>query len=448
MADNGTETVEELADLGTRSILAILLICVFLAVVILNCLLIFVYIRSPQLQKAPNFLFLNLVAADLLAAIFWVIPSIIAAVTSRWILGDAMCHVQGFALTICHCSNMHTFLLMSFEKALRICWPSRHRDVFYNTVVLIMIGALWLMDIVFSIFPFIGWSKLVFFLNQYQCNYDYTLSVSHLHFMFLMVYLFPVICGVVCYAALFYKVKKIQQRIDPRGNVILEENKAVPKTTYADKLKKQQDKFKYVPLKKNKPKIAEGKKSKENGYESEDMNTSSSADEEPRELWKGDDYRPRRKQQKLHNRKKRIFRYRPEVTKLAITIMIAWLVYILLWFMYYVLSYYWTFEIFNQPTDASFRALTFFTFLGLVIKVPIYVITNKRFRKFTVAAFKTDPDKKKKKEKEENTEMQTRTTKTVTVTEETTTTTTKTTVTPVWLQHTSTDKHIENDEML
>ena len=138
-------------DTTVHYVLAAFLGVLVLVSLVLNFLFSVAFCRVHRLRKAPNWFLLNLIAVDLLATVTWVGPSVGTAATWDWLLGDIYCQIQGVMSTLCYYVNLHMFVIIAMEKAIRFCYPSKHKATYFGTSVLMVILSVWLLDLVIAL---------------------------------------------------------------------------------------------------------------------------------------------------------------------------------------------------------------------------------------------------------------------------------------------------------
>ena len=330
-------------------VLAAVLALLIAITIVLNLLFLYMFFRMKKtIRRPPNYFLASLAFVDILGALLWALPALIAAAQWQWILGTHLCSFHSYIATWCCCMNMHLFVTMIFEKFCKILFPSKHKDAFYNKlIVVVIILALCIFDMVISFLPLIGWGQVQFFTFQYQCVPDFEKSVTHLNFAFCLTYAIPIVAIVILVICIFVKIKSLRQKIGPSNNekLVLEEKKDVPKESFAEKLKKQQASFQMAGMKRKKPKIGgkkkRGKKNDEqqgdDGYESDSSSTASvsshyeSSSDDGEYIRDYDDFKRMQQDKCMARKKKRIYTFRRTDLLLAITILTCFLIFILLW---------------------------------------------------------------------------------------------------------------------
>jgi hypothetical protein len=398
MAYNLTSTYSA----GRSGVLGTVLIVIFILTVVLNIFVLFVFFRVKRpIRRPPNYFLASLAFADLITAVLWVIPALVAAIVWEWEMGKHFCNFHAFVQMWGYCMNMHFFVTIMFEKFCKILFPSKHKDAFYNKkIVVIIILALLVFDTVISFLPHVGWGRIAFFSYQFQCVPDYEFNSSHLMFVFIVTYALPIVCVVILSLGIGWKIKSLQQKVGPSNNqkFVLEERKDVVKESFAERLKKQQASFQKAGMKKKKPKIG-GKRQKgkkkdshaDDGYISESSLSASShyessTDDEDTYIRDYDDYKRMKKQQADAKKKKRVYTFRRSDMLLAVTVMLCCGVFSLLWLGYWTVSFLWVYDP-QTMTDTAYIFFTLLTFGALCCK-PLLYIANKQLRQAFVLAFK------------------------------------------------------------
>ena len=377
--------------------LTLFLVILFGLALFFNVLFIFVYCRVRHIRRPYNYLLLNITLIDLLATLLWIVPSIVAAAAWRWLFGDAFCAMHSFMCTLIISLTTHTFVAVAFEKFLRFWWPSKHTLLFHKKIVIILLLGIWCFDIVIAALPLMGWGKALFFTYQFQCSIDFEKSLSHLNFSFVILFAVPFALSAVLYAVAAIYIRRRLRQITPARKDVLQVDKSVRHESYATRLSKQQKKVqdhKYIEKTKKKKKKTQNGDEKP-GNEVEDAyaqaygssSDSSSSEEELPEYV--DDYIPRYKRE--HNRKKRkrkrIYVYKRRHYLMTLATFVAWLVYMLLWLPYWIISYHWALNYWYPPSWALYSFFTLLTFFGVPVKVFIYGLFNRKLVKAMWEAF-------------------------------------------------------------
>ncbi|XP_078589697.1 melatonin receptor type 1A-like [Branchiostoma floridae x Branchiostoma japonicum] len=236
-------------SLAVGSILSL----VALAALVGNVLLLVVFGRSRRLHASSSTtcFIANMAVVHILAVLLCHVPTIVAALSGVWVMGQAMCMVQTFFRTLSLLLQAHTLSVLAFERYLRICRPLKHEEVFSGTVVLIILTGLWFCDTIIALNPFYGWGKIMYDPEGYTCDLDWVKSESLLIFTTLVVLVVPLAASAACYIAilrkvLFPQVLRLRKRVSPVSTAddespSLEQQKVNNnQETYAEKLRRQE----------------------------------------------------------------------------------------------------------------------------------------------------------------------------------------------------------------
>ena len=379
---------------ASASVLTILCIASFAV----NILTLFVLVKASQWKKSANYLLVNVTTADLLMTLLWGVPAIVSAASWEWTLGEAFCIFQEFIGTWCHVVVVHSLLAVGVQKFVLFWKPSKHKEVFYRTVVLVLITGIWVFDLVIALFPLMGWGEVWYSPYQFQCVEDYKISYSLLNFNFVVIYLIPTVSIVALYSLVIHKIREVRKKSGPRrnGKFVLEEDKNVPHETYGQKYAKRQRKYKALgkskkmsftsPAMKVKeseervkdddpiPSKTEGNfEDKDDGYES-----NSKIEDDSSECEGPEDYETLNAKKKALDQK-RVYLFKEQEFIFALTVFAATMVYLACWFPILSVSYYWAYNFESPPSDAVVAVLTGLSFWGLFVK-PIVYLSCKQVR--------------------------------------------------------------------
>lgn len=266
-------------------------LCLAVAIVlIMNVLFIVVFIRRKRLRtpsRLPvSMVLVHLACIDLIAALLWTLYTAISAATGSWIITDSksssydiLCRQQVYIMTFCNLINAHTLMVLMFERFLFVFKPSKHQEVVFDFVVLLLLVSLYVFDGVISTFPLWGFGELKYFSDQYQCAVDYAESTSHFQFTLTLHFCLPITVIVGLYVAILIRVHILKKRRAPNGAIVLEENLNAVGDSYSDRLKEQNKRFHGAGARAVKPKVKDTTINKKDGFVSDDEDFNSSDEE-------------------------------------------------------------------------------------------------------------------------------------------------------------------------
>jgi hypothetical protein len=351
---------------------ALLVVLVVLPCLILNILFLVMYGKRKRLRVPTNFMLVSLCATDLVAVILWTIFSVLSAFsgTSTTLLSkdSTLCLMQVIISTWYQLMNMHTFAIFSIERVLRFWKPTLHAECFYNdVVVIVMLVFLWLFEIAMALFPVYGWGKVVYQDIEFQCAFDNTKAASRLNAMMIFNWGIPFLFTLFCFICVFKKYSDLKREIHPADGGLDDD------LDYGDKYRGTQ-----LSTRNNLSRAGTGRDpylGESDSDEETDYNKVFSV------VPVGED-----DQDKLNGKSQH--KYRVRDLDLAITVMIAWIFFILLWLIYIIVQYIYVYDSVLKLVlpDGVATAGMFLSHFTLVLKCIVYFAHNRRFRRHLRAA--------------------------------------------------------------
>lgn len=362
-----------MATLAFRYGMGIILAVVGALSVILNGLLFFVCLKRNRLRTPPRYFLISLAVVDIVAVFGWLSLTIVSLFNDGWILPSEVCKLQEYTVSLCLYINSHSFLLLAFERCLLFVRPSKHREIFINTVVLIIILALWAFDGTLSAFPYFGWGTVSYFSNQFQCAMDYEKNIREMNFVTVMCFGIPITICLGLYLFIFITIRKIKKREDDDGALIVERNRKAIGDSYSQRLKNQQHKFQNAGTKAIKPNIGKKFTYTEDGYisndSSDDENTQKSVNKDA---------------QKQTVQQKKVYHMAKNDALLTKTYVIMTFLVFLLWLPYLVVTYIFVKDRYANISDEVMFMLVFLCQCSTLVKPVVYVTYNGYFRKHVI----------------------------------------------------------------
>ncbi|XP_077459942.1 oxytocin receptor b [Stigmatopora argus] len=164
-------------------------------------------IRAARPRQSRMLYFMrHLSIADLVVAVFQVLPQLIWKITFRFCGSDALCRLVKYAQVVGMFASTYMLVLMSIDRCLAICQPLRplrgRRDR-------LCVGTLWLLSLIFST-P----QVYIFSLQQvgggvYDCWGDFVEpwgAKAYVTWMTLSIYILPVGVLSVCYGLICVRI--------------------------------------------------------------------------------------------------------------------------------------------------------------------------------------------------------------------------------------------------
>lgn len=136
-----------------------------------------IHFRAIRLNTVIVRFIQNLAVCDLIAAIMYVIPCIVALIADQWILGRLFCAITAFSSFLFLPAGCFLIMAMTTGKLLMLQFPLRSKG-WSAKHANIVCGGIWVFCAGLPIFQMIfGSGDVIFDLRKYNCSYGYTKKV-------------------------------------------------------------------------------------------------------------------------------------------------------------------------------------------------------------------------------------------------------------------------------
>ncbi|KAG8436059.1 hypothetical protein GDO86_007239, partial [Hymenochirus boettgeri] len=204
---------------------AVLAIIFFLALVGNICVLIAIHINRHK-NSRMYFFMKHLSIADLVVALFQVLPQLVWDITFRFYAPDFVCRLVTYLQVVGMFASTYMLLLMSLDRCLAICQPLRSLHRRSDCVYVVLT---WILSFLLSV-PQIHIFSLQHVGNEvYDCRADFIQPwglKAYITWMTLTVYIIPVVILSICYGLISYKIwQNIRLKTVCESNVRLSSNR-------------------------------------------------------------------------------------------------------------------------------------------------------------------------------------------------------------------------------
>ncbi|KAM6948065.1 oxytocin receptor b [Lycodopsis pacificus] len=164
-------------------------------------------IPTTKHSKSRMYYFMkHLSIADLVVAIFQVLPQLIWDITFRFYGPDLLCRLVKYLQVVGMFASTYMLVLMSIDRCLAICQPLRsvhkRKDRFY-------VVASWMLSLIFSTPQACIFSLRDVGNGVYDCWGDFIQpwgAKAYITWMSLSIYIFPVAILSICYGLICFKI--------------------------------------------------------------------------------------------------------------------------------------------------------------------------------------------------------------------------------------------------
>lgn len=143
-----SDSIEEHSKL-TIAVLGVIYSLIFLIGITGNSLVVYVVCRKKSMQSVTNLFIMNLALSDILMCLLAVPFTPISFFQEYWILGEFLCHLIPFSLTISVYVSTLTSLAIAIDRYFVIVHPFKPRMKL--GVCLLLIGVIWIVSISISL---------------------------------------------------------------------------------------------------------------------------------------------------------------------------------------------------------------------------------------------------------------------------------------------------------
>lgn len=184
---------------------AVLALVLFLALAGNLCVLVAIH-TTKHTQSRMYYFMKHLSIADLVVAIFQVLPQLIWDITFRFYGPDILCRLVKYLQVVGMFASTYMLVLMSIDRCLAICLPLRslHRRKDRLYVVLS-----WVLSLLFSIPQVCIFSLKEVGPGVYDCWGDFVQpwgAKAYITWISLTIYIIPVAILSICYGLISFKI--------------------------------------------------------------------------------------------------------------------------------------------------------------------------------------------------------------------------------------------------
>nr|Q90252.1 RecName: Full=Mesotocin receptor; Short=MTR [Rhinella marina]CAA63713.1 mesotocin receptor [Rhinella marina] len=183
----------------------VLALILFLALAGNICVLLGIYINRHK-HSRMYFFMKHLSIADLVVAIFQVLPQLIWDITFRFYAPDLVCRLVTYLQVVGMFASTYMLLLMSLDRCLAICQPLRSLHRRSDCVYVLFT---WILSFLLSTPQTVIFSLTEVGNGVYDCRADFIQPwgpKAYITWITLAVYIIPVMILSVCYGLISYKI--------------------------------------------------------------------------------------------------------------------------------------------------------------------------------------------------------------------------------------------------
>jgi len=133
----------------------------------------------------------------------------------RWVFGDQLCRIFPFLFYGNVAASLMSMVAVTINRFVIIGYYEYYSKVYTARNVYLMIAALWMFSFGMITPPLFDlWGSLGLDEATFSCTIKELNSKSPKKFLFLVAFLLPSVVIVVCYSAIFYKIKMTRRKME------------------------------------------------------------------------------------------------------------------------------------------------------------------------------------------------------------------------------------------
>lgn len=173
---------------------------------ILSCIVMY---QNARLRTWHNLLLLNIIIADLLAAIMCIPFIITVLVTGRWAIGrDISCTIAGYLSALLATVSVSFLAVVSVSRYYLVARFTKYVKIFKRRNVALISLAIWSVAAICTFPPVVGWGEYVFLPGGALCFLYFGSSISYSTIFTILMLGVPIVVMILCFTKVYLVVRK------------------------------------------------------------------------------------------------------------------------------------------------------------------------------------------------------------------------------------------------
>ncbi|XP_050409787.1 G-protein coupled receptor 161 [Patella vulgata] len=198
------------------SLMSVFLGIVILASIVGNILVFVVFIKKRCLLTISNRFVLNLSVCNSFNIVLVMPCVLVSLIAKQWVLGDAWCQITGFIMNVVFGASTLTLLVISIDRYCAVVTPLHYSLLVTSQRCYLMIAGVWMVAIVSSLPPLVGWNRMEFQKNKMICTVKWSSedTVDRYYTLFLVTVCFvlPLLGMLFAYTVIFRAARTNNER--------------------------------------------------------------------------------------------------------------------------------------------------------------------------------------------------------------------------------------------
>ncbi|XP_054772013.2 trissin receptor-like [Lytechinus pictus] len=205
---NGSMVEDPFLEAPLKQILITVFVVIFALSFFGNILVVYVIARNKSMHTVTNFFLANLALADLLVAVFCVIPQLLWYVLDSWPLGLLICRLHKYMTSAATTASILILTVISVERYIAILHPLETRRVLTTRRLTITVMLVWMLSAVVNIPVALFYNLLHYGDKKYCTPSELSEGVARMHTIIFCVFFYtiPLIIMAVLYGIISRKL--------------------------------------------------------------------------------------------------------------------------------------------------------------------------------------------------------------------------------------------------
>jgi len=153
-----------------------------------NGMVIYIFSSTKSLRTPSNLLVVNLAFSDFCIMLCMSPAMVISCYYETWVLGPLICQLYALTGSLFGCGSIWTMVMIALDRYNVIVKGISAKPMTIKTCILRII-LIWIIAVIWTIFPMFGWNRYVPEGNMTACGTDY-LTKDWFHRSYILVYSF------------------------------------------------------------------------------------------------------------------------------------------------------------------------------------------------------------------------------------------------------------------
>lgn len=148
-------------------------------------------------------------------------------VWDTWVLGDTLCHLQGFLLVLFIIAIHFSLMMIAIDRNYAIVNSLRYQYVFDQTLCHTLIAFTWVLGVITATPPLLGWGSFKYNPNQFICTVDWTRAKAYSLFLVSVGVMLPLLIQSWCYLCIIkaaFSHTQRRKKIAPKSSSMSDAN--------------------------------------------------------------------------------------------------------------------------------------------------------------------------------------------------------------------------------